>query len=136
MKTSKLLSVVLSVLTALVVLTGSIAVPLLCRPFYYAHIGPLGLEEYYLSREQIEALESIGMDWQAPGERAWEKAFGRAKAYYELNHHLEIPKGYEAEDGFRLDLWVKRQRKQYRERNEKVLTRERIARLESLGMRW
>ena len=89
-----------------------------------------------LSREQIEALESIGMDWQAPGERAWEKAFGRAKAYYELNHHLEIPKGYEAEDGFRLDLWVKRQRKQYRERNEKVLTRERIARLESLGMRW
>ena len=41
MKTSKLLSVVLSVLTALVVLTGSIAVPLLCRPFYYAHIGPL-----------------------------------------------------------------------------------------------
>ena len=30
MKTSKLLSIVLSVLTALVVLTGSIAVPLLC----------------------------------------------------------------------------------------------------------
>ena len=54
MKTSKLLSIVLSVLTALVVLTGSIAVPLLCRPFYYAHIGPMGLEEYGLSREQIE----------------------------------------------------------------------------------
>ena len=31
MKTSKLLSVVLSILIALVVLTGSIAVPLLCR---------------------------------------------------------------------------------------------------------
>ena len=54
MKTSKLLSVVLSVLIALVVLTGSIAVPLLCRPFYYAHIGPMGLEDWGLSREEIE----------------------------------------------------------------------------------
>ena len=44
MKTSKVLSVFLSVLIALVVLTGSIAVPLLCRSFYYAHIGPMGLE--------------------------------------------------------------------------------------------
>lgn len=42
MRTSKPLSVLLAVLTALLVLSGSIAVPLLCRPFYYAHIGPLG----------------------------------------------------------------------------------------------
>ena len=54
MKTSKLLSVVLSVLIALVVLTGSVAVPLLCRSFYYAHIGPMGLEGYGLSRAEIE----------------------------------------------------------------------------------
>lgn len=46
MKTSKFLSIILSVLTALLVLSGSIAAPLLCRPFYYAHIGPLGLAEY------------------------------------------------------------------------------------------
>ena len=30
--------------TALCVLTGAIAVPLLVRPFYWLHIGPLGLE--------------------------------------------------------------------------------------------
>ncbi|MEA4933094.1 MAG: DUF1461 domain-containing protein, partial [Lawsonibacter sp.] len=46
MKTKKGLSILLSVLTALLVLSGSIAAPLLCRPFYYAHIGPLGLAEY------------------------------------------------------------------------------------------
>ena len=46
MKTSKPLSLLLSFLTALLVLSGSIAVPLLCRSFYYAHIGPLGLAEY------------------------------------------------------------------------------------------
>ena len=63
MKTSKPLSVLLSVLIALAVLTGSIAVPLLCRPFYYAHIGPMGLEEYYLSREQIETAYNQMMDF-------------------------------------------------------------------------
>ena len=63
MKTSKPLSVVLSVSIALVVLTGSIAVPLLCRSFYYAHIGPMGLEEYGLPREEIEAAYDEMMDF-------------------------------------------------------------------------
>ena len=44
-KEHKWLSAVLSVLTALLVMTGSVAVPLLCRPFYYAHIDGLGLAE-------------------------------------------------------------------------------------------
>ena len=43
MKQSKSLSVLLAVLTACLVLSSSVAVPILCRPFYYAHIGPLGL---------------------------------------------------------------------------------------------
>ncbi len=45
MKSSKLLCVLLAALTGLVLLTASVAVPILCRPFYYAHIGPLKLTE-------------------------------------------------------------------------------------------
>ena len=45
-KQSKLLSVVLAVAVALLILSSSIAVPILCRPFYYAHIDAMGLEEY------------------------------------------------------------------------------------------
>ena len=63
MKTSKVLSVFLSVLIALVVLTGSIAVPLLCRSFYYAHIGPMGLEGYGLPRGEIERAYNEMMDF-------------------------------------------------------------------------
>ncbi len=63
MKTSKLMSVFLSALIALVVLTGSVAVPLLCRSFYYAHIGPMGLEEYGLSRAEIETAYNEMMDF-------------------------------------------------------------------------
>lgn len=45
MKQSKLLTVLLAVLMAVVLLSASIAAPILCRPFYYAHIAPLGLVE-------------------------------------------------------------------------------------------
>ena len=45
MKSSKSLTVLMSLALALALLTGSIAVPILCRPFYYAHIGPLHLAE-------------------------------------------------------------------------------------------
>ncbi len=58
---STALSVIYAVLTAVVVLTGAIAAPLLCRSFYYAHIGALGLEAYTgLSAEQIrEAFDQV-----------------------------------------------------------------------------
>ncbi len=64
MKTSKFLSVVLSLLTALLTLSGAVAVPLLCRSFYYAHIGPLGLPAYTgLTEEQIRTAFDEVMDF-------------------------------------------------------------------------
>jgi len=51
---SKPLAVILAVVTAVFILTASIAVPILLRPFYYLHIEPLALEASTgLSREQI-----------------------------------------------------------------------------------
>ncbi len=45
MKESRPLCALTAVLTALALLTASIAAPILCRPFYYVHIGPLKLVE-------------------------------------------------------------------------------------------
>ena len=53
MKTSKLLALFTALAIALLVLSGSIAVPILCRPFYYAQIGPLELEGYTGLEEQV-----------------------------------------------------------------------------------
>ncbi len=64
MKDSKALSVLLSVLTALLVLSGAVAAPLLCRPFYYAHIRPMGLPAYTgLTEEQIRTAFNEVMDF-------------------------------------------------------------------------
>lgn len=64
MKQSKALTVILAIVLALVLLTFSIAAPILCRPFYYAHIEPLGLEEYTgLTREEIKTAYNEMLDY-------------------------------------------------------------------------
>ena len=59
----KTVSVLLSIITALAILTGSIALPVLLRPFYYAHISPLGLTQYGLTETEIKDAYDDMMDF-------------------------------------------------------------------------
>ena len=69
MKTSKLLAVVLAIVTALTLMTAAIAAPILCRPFYYAHIGPMELcEQTGLTEEEIKTAFDEMMDYCLGGE--------------------------------------------------------------------
>lgn len=64
MKPSKPFSVLLALVLALTLLTGSIAAPILCRPFYYAHIGPLELEARTgLTEEEIRTAFDEMLDY-------------------------------------------------------------------------
>lgn len=64
MKTGKLLTLALAVLTALTLLSAAIAAPILCRPFYYAHITPLHLcEQTGLTREEIKTAFDEMLDY-------------------------------------------------------------------------
>ena len=69
MKTSRALTVFRAICIALVLLTASIAAPILCRPFYYAHIGPLGLvAETGLTEAEIRTAYSEMLDFCLGGE--------------------------------------------------------------------
>ena len=69
MKQSKLLTLLLAVAAAAVLLSGAIAVPILCRPFYYAHIGPLQLEEATgYTRAEIKTAYDEMLDYCLGGE--------------------------------------------------------------------
>lgn len=64
MKQSKRLALFLAVVTALFIFTAAIALPILLRPFYAAHIAPLGLEgRTGLSRAQILTAYDEMMDY-------------------------------------------------------------------------
>ena len=69
MKDSKSFTILLAAALALALLTGSIAVPILCRPFYYAHIGPLQLAERTgLTEEEIKTAFDEMLDYCLGGE--------------------------------------------------------------------
>ncbi len=61
---SKISSILTAAATALAILSGSIAVPLLLRPFYAWHLAPLRLEGVLgLGREEILAVYDDVMDY-------------------------------------------------------------------------
>ena len=57
-------TVVMAIVTALALLSGAIAAPILCRPFYYAHIAPLRLvERTGLTEEEIKTAYNEMLDY-------------------------------------------------------------------------
>lgn len=60
----KLLAISKTVLVALVILSGAIALPILLRPFYWWHIGPFGISKYMgLTVEQIKQAYGEMLDY-------------------------------------------------------------------------
>ena len=60
----KLFSLALAILIALVILSGAIGLPILCRPFFYLHIAPYQLTEAVgLTAEEIKTAYNEMMDF-------------------------------------------------------------------------
>ena len=65
---SKGISCILAILLALFAISASVAVPILCRPFYYAHIEALDMpEKTGWTHEQIRRAYDDMMDFELKG---------------------------------------------------------------------
>lgn len=90
-----------------------------------------------LSEAQIARLDAIGMVWENRLEAAWEANYRAAKAYYEAHGNLDMKAGYETPEGRKLGAWVCRMRQERAGHiRSGLLTPERIARLDAIGMVW
>ena len=67
---------------------------------------------------------------------SWDDMYGCAKAYYEKMGHLNIPSTYRTEDGHSLGRWIQAQRAIRKGFIGGVLSEERIAKLDAIGMCW
>lgn len=85
-----------------------------------------------LSEERIAALDRMGMIWDTH-ERAWEKGFSEAWAYYQTYGDLRVSDGYVSASGFKLGNWMWMQRNAYQTGK---LSEAKQERLSALGMRW
>ena len=91
-----------------------------------------------LTEEQIERLNRIGMYWGNRNDRQWNQGYQEAKRYFEAHRDLKVPVNYVSPEGYALGKWVKRQRytRLNPEKSGAVLTEERIAKLNAIGMIW
>ena len=82
-----------------------------------------------LSRERIEKLESIGVQWDK-NQALWDNGYSHAKAYFEEHGSLKMPQGYICEDGFKLKGWLNNQHTKIK--NGKLIA-ERVELLKKIG---
>jgi superfamily II DNA or RNA helicase len=89
----------------------------------------------------IELPSSVGVEFArafdtrliAKSTRRWEEAIGAAQAYRSHLGHLRVPLDFVTQDGFRLGIWIDGRRQN---RRRGVLSPERVAELDALGMVW
>ena len=67
---------------------------------------------------------------------SWETMYETAKQYYIENGNLEVTKRYVTPTGLPLGQWLDTQRRVYTGKVSGVLSKDQIARLNELGMRW
>ena len=91
-----------------------------------------------LSRQKIAQSDSIGMIWGNRNDRQWNEGYQEAKRYFDAHGVLNVPADHVSPGGYNLGNWVERQRYTHQnpEKGCAVLTEERIAKLDAIGMRW
>ncbi|KFX58657.1 hypothetical protein FDC50_02555 [Clostridium botulinum] len=93
-----------------------------------------GLYSKFLTQEQIDKLNEIGMVWNK-NEFSWNIAYEYAREYFLKNGNLNIPQSYVFDD-FKLGKWINTQRNQYNGKKSTSISTERIRKLNEIGMIW
>lgn len=91
---------------------------------------------YHLSPDQVERLESIGMQWQRHEDQRWDMNYEAAARFYEAHGHLRVAARYETPEGLKLGRWITNIRQKYHASSSGALTGEQICQMEAIGMVW
>ena len=89
-------------------------------------------KEGKLTDEQINRLDSIGMQWGSSNERKWDEGIAEARRYRAEHGDLNVQTAYVSPTGFKLGAWLSNRRECGREK----LSSERRKQLDDLGMIW
>lgn len=99
----------------------------------WLHAQRIKYRQGILSKEYIELLETIGIDWGKGFEDKWLIGISHAKEYYMQNGTIDAPEDAVMEDGFQIGKWIANQKAYKRDR---TLPAKRAANLEELKITW
>lgn len=86
-----------------------------------------------VSESQIARLDAIGMEWSSGNDRKWEAGYSACLEYFRRFGNLNIPRNYRSSSDYPVGVWIKNQKKSF---SDGKLSKERIQRLESIGMKF
>ncbi len=81
-----------------------------------------------MTDKQMKLLEDLDIVWDK--KRKWIDDYQLVKNYYEKNGNLNVNNNFKTNDGFRIGLWIKKQREDFK---ENTLSPEKINLLNQLG---
>lgn len=90
----------------------------------------------HLTQQQVEKLEKIGIVWGSYRLLAWEQNYQAAEEYYRQYGDLKVPLSYVTQTGLALGVWIHMMRQARANQRTAIVTPERIARLDAIGMLW
>ncbi len=93
-----------------------------------------GIGTNKITEEQIELLNHLRIKWQVRDE-TWNRYYQLLKEYQEKHGNIDVPQSYE-KDGIKLGIWLRSQRRAYKEIGTGKITEEQIELLNHLGMKW
>ena len=94
------------------------------------------IQQAYLTKERIEALDKLGMVWDVP-DYLWEQSYAACVEYHRTHGDLDIPFDYVSNDGIKIGSWIRNQRLARQKKGQyPKLTENHIRRLDSIGMIW
>lgn len=88
----------------------------------------------FLTQEKIGKLDKIGMVWNTR-EFSWDLGYKYARDYFLENDNLLVPSKYVV-DNFKLGKWINGQRNAYNGNGGRSISKERIEKLNKIGMIW
>lgn len=80
-------------------------------------------------------INGIYIDVSSKSQKNWIKKYRKLEEYYKKYGNIDVSQGYEI-DGIKLGTWLREQRKAYYGKGECKITREKIALLDFLGIKW
>ena len=92
--------------------------------------------EWFEVVEQVHDCRVLFEQLQASLSSSWEHYFSEASIYYAEHGNLNVPKLYTIPSGLSLGVWLVTQRRVREGQTQGNLTKQQIARLDSIGMVW
>lgn len=103
---------------------------------YYHNLDVANVKERFKIIDEVRECRELFSQLEDTLTISWDTMYLCAKAYFEKNGNLDVPKRYKTEEGYSLGNWICTQRKVYAGIQYGRLDRARIDKLNAIGMRW